>query len=354
MSDTRRRSAAAVVVPVFNRLALLRPTVASLRTQTLVDAEFIMVDDRSNETVWTYLQSLPDADPRFTVIRKPDNIERGCQASRNIGLDACAAETVLFLDSDDLLAPTCLADRQAAFDADPAADIVVGRQIMFSDDSDSRHWVNLPREDLDDLGRFLQVGHPIDVPWVNGGVTIRTSSLRSAGVRWRPEFHWDDVAFHVECLVAGLRPVRMAFPGPPDAYYRQHTGEKYGNTLFTTDGIRSTATMLQWIHRTLRTADALDAGRQHMLAFSFFQTCLLRAVDQGEYSLARELTSDAAESELLSGDDALRLQTYRMGRLAFRHSRRLTWYWNRLMRPTLLAHYYSERASTYGTMALPA
>ncbi len=354
MSDTRRQSAAAVVVPVFNRLKLLQPTVESLKMQTLADAEFILVDDRSDETVWSYLQSLPGADSRFTVIRKPADIERGCQASRNIGLDACAADTVLFLDSDDLLAPTCLADRQAAFDANPDAAIVVGRQVMFSESGDAQHWVNVPRGDVDDLSRFLQIGHPIDVPWVNGGVTIRTSELRSARVRWRPEFHWDDVAFHVECLTAGMQAVRVAFPGPPDAYYRQHTGEKYGNVLFTADGIRSTATMLRWIHRTLKTANALDERRQQILAFSFFQTCLLRAVDQGEYSLAHQLTADAALAGLLSGSDAWRMQTFRAGRVAFRHSRRLTWYWNRLMRPTLLADYYSDRISTYGTMPLPA
>jgi glycosyltransferase involved in cell wall biosynthesis len=49
MNEPVSAIAVAVIVPVFNRLELLRQTVASLRAQTMARAEFILVDDRSDE-----------------------------------------------------------------------------------------------------------------------------------------------------------------------------------------------------------------------------------------------------------------------------------------------------------------
>jgi len=333
-------------------MELLRSTVASLRLQTIADAEFILVDDRSDADVWCYLQTLPSNDARFTVLRKPDAMPKGCQTSRNIGLDACNSESVIFLDSDDLLTPSALADRYAELASNPNADMIVGRQATFTTGSEPVHWVNIPRPDVPDIDRFLCLGHPIDVPWVNGGVTFRTRALRAAGVRWRTRFHWDDVAFHFECLTSGLRARWMSFPAPADSYYRQHDSEKYGKVLFTPDGIGSAADMLGWMYATLRDTGELTASRRGALAFSFFQTCVLRALDMDEFKVAARVERDAAQTGLLSAKDARSLQIYRRGRQALRSSRRLTYYWNRLMRPTLLEAWYSESASTYASVPL--
>jgi len=345
-------NSASVMVCNRSDATVLRSTVASLRLQTITDAEFILVDDRSEAAVWSYLESLPATDARFKVLRKPDATPKGCQTSRNMGLDACNSESLIFLDSDDLLAPSALANRMAEMESKPDADIIVGRQATFTVASEPVHWVNIPRPDVPDIDRFLCLGHPIDVPWVNGGVTFRTKALRAAGIRWRTGFHWDDVAFHFECLTSGLRARWMSSPGPPDSYYRQHDGEKYGKVLFTPDGIGSAADMLGWMYATLRDAGELSGSRSRALAFSFFQTCVLRALDMDEFKVAARVERDAAQTGLLSAKDARSLQIYRRGRQALRSSRRLTYYWNRLMRPTLLEAWYSESQSTYASVPL--
>ena len=83
---SKRCPVVSVIVPVFNRLVLLKATVGSLVSQTLMESEFLLVDDNSQPDVWEYLQELPQIDQRFKVLRKPEHIERGCQSSRNLGL----------------------------------------------------------------------------------------------------------------------------------------------------------------------------------------------------------------------------------------------------------------------------
>lgn len=348
--DDVRPARVGVIVPVFNRLDLLRTTVASLRVQTVADAEFILVDDNSDESVWDFLRSLPGEDPRFRVMRKPEGVPRGPQASRNIGLDATRAETVIMLDSDDLLAPQCLEERYAVLAANPAADAAVGRQAIFSEATGAIHWVNVAKPAVSDLDRFLELTHPIDVPWVNGGVILRTRSLRAAGVRFRPEFSWDDVAFHFECVVAGLTTIWMQSDGLPDAFYRHHDGDTRGRALFTPYGMRNSARMFQWMRRQLVAVEQLTEGRRRALARSFYKACVLPAIDAGDYTLARKLVTEATEDGLLTRQDASSLRMYRGGRSLFRNFPRITYYWNRFSDEMLLTPFLSTAISTYNSI----
>jgi glycosyltransferase involved in cell wall biosynthesis len=336
-----------VVVPVFNRLELLKCTVASLQAQTLAEAEFILVDDHSDEPVWRYLQSLPAIDARFKVIRKPDNMRQGCQISRNLGLEASRSEAIIFLDSDDLLSPQCLENRYSGLAANPQADLVVAHEAMFKDGPKSLCWVNIPKPERNDLDRFLDLGDPVDVPWVNGGVMIRTAILRRAGIRWRPEFHWDDVAFHFECLLLGLKPIWIPSSGVPDAWYRLHDGERYGAVLHQSEGIRNAAAMIQWMHNRLAEVGAQTELRRKALANSYYHACVLRSIDAEDFRLASELIKEAWKNDLLTTSESKRLRFYLTGRCFFR-SPRARFYWNYISRRSVLRDYYNHPEWTYG------
>src|SRR5579862_8362060 len=91
-----------VILPTFNRLRYLRPTVESLYAQTFPDWELIVADDGSESETREYLQCLAKR-PRVTVVwlahsGRPSMV-------RNAALRRAAGEYVAFLDSDDLWAP---------------------------------------------------------------------------------------------------------------------------------------------------------------------------------------------------------------------------------------------------------
>lgn len=342
----------AVVVPTFNRLDLLEQTVDSLRGQTMVNAQFVIVDDRSETQTQEYLRSLPSSDPRFKVIVKGDDIARGCQASRNIGLDTCDAGAVVFLDSDDLLQPACLSDRFEFLNANPDVDIVVGRQAILGATNGVTTWVNVPKPGVSDIDRFLELTHPIDVPWVNGGAMFRTRSLKSKGVRWRPEFHWDDVAFHFECVAAGLRSAWMDRDDSPDSYYRAHTGQRYGSVLFTVEGISNSSQMIRWMRQELRTKELANPSRLASVERAMFKACVLPTIDAGRYTVAMDLVSDALAADALRPRTASRIDKYITGRRLLAKSQRATFYWNRFSDKYLLSALVDDRRSTYGTVTV--
>jgi glycosyltransferase involved in cell wall biosynthesis len=90
-----------VILPTFNRLQFLRPSIESVYAQTFPDWELIIADDGSDLETRQYLQSLAE-DPRVTLVWRPHTGKPSMV--RNAALLRAAGEYVAFLDSDDLWA----------------------------------------------------------------------------------------------------------------------------------------------------------------------------------------------------------------------------------------------------------
>jgi glycosyltransferase involved in cell wall biosynthesis len=94
-----------VVIPTYNRRALLLEAVDSVRAQTFADWELIVADDGSTDGSGDAVEALHD--PRIRVLRLP-RVGRAAVA-RNAGVGAARGEWVAFLDSDDRWEPHKLA-----------------------------------------------------------------------------------------------------------------------------------------------------------------------------------------------------------------------------------------------------
>jgi hypothetical protein len=225
---------------------------------------------------------------------------------------------------------------------------------MFWEDGAGRveklRWVNVPEPARADLDRCLDLLDPLDVPWVNGGVMIRTERLRACGALWSAGFHWDDLAFHFACLAGGLRVRWMNYDGAlPDAYYRKHGGDHYGSILQTAAGTRNTATMIGWMKARLESQDGWTAGRRAALARSYFHVCILSPIDRGEHHLAAELIEACA----WLGTERRRFGTYALGRRLLAGLPRATFFWNRLARRGYLRDFFTGIPWTYGSVCPP-
>lgn len=109
-----------IVVPVYNRAALIQRCVASVLEQGFADYELVLVDDASTDDSLARMREL--SDPRLRLLTHP--INRGTGPARNTGIDAAQGEWVVFLDSDDELVSGALrtiADRAARAPASIAA-----------------------------------------------------------------------------------------------------------------------------------------------------------------------------------------------------------------------------------------
>ena len=104
-----------VIIPVYNRIAVMTRTLRSLQAQTMEKSSFevIIADDGSTEDVQGVLATFPDLST--TYCRQPDLGFR-VAAARNLGIAHASGELLVFNDNGMLLSPTALA-RHAALHA---------------------------------------------------------------------------------------------------------------------------------------------------------------------------------------------------------------------------------------------
>lgn len=103
-----------IIVPVYNAGIYIEETINSVRAQTYICWELILVDDHSKDdtlsVVKNYLASVNDE--RIRLIEKKTN--EGAAAARNTGIDAAKGRYIAFLDADDLWMPDKL-EKELAF-----------------------------------------------------------------------------------------------------------------------------------------------------------------------------------------------------------------------------------------------
>src|SRR4051794_15650593 len=102
--------AISVILPTFNRTALLRQSIESVFAQSCNDWELVVADDGSDEETHSFLRTLPASKVCILRLEHSGNPSR----VRNAALAAARGEFVAFLDSDDLWMPSKLEKQLAA------------------------------------------------------------------------------------------------------------------------------------------------------------------------------------------------------------------------------------------------
>lgn len=124
-----RRPRVSVCIPAYNRRDILRATLQSVLRQTFTDLEIVISDNASDDDLAEEIGAVHD--PRLRYIRQPRNL--GAAGNFHFLEGAASGEYVLFLCSDDLLLPHCLAKAVEVLDADPSRGAVVYMAAMYGD-----------------------------------------------------------------------------------------------------------------------------------------------------------------------------------------------------------------------------
>jgi glycosyltransferase involved in cell wall biosynthesis len=93
-----------VIIPVYKAEKYLQNCVESALAQTFADFECLLIDDKSPDRSGAICDEFAAKDKRVRVIHNERN--QGASLGRKTGLDSAKGEYVLFVDSDDRLAPT--------------------------------------------------------------------------------------------------------------------------------------------------------------------------------------------------------------------------------------------------------
>ncbi len=140
------RPAVTVVIPTFNRAAIVGRAIRSVLGQTCQDWELIVVDDCSTDGTEQAVRCF--SDNRIKYIRHDRN--RRVSAARNTGIRCAQGEYVAFLDDDDEWLPEKLQKDVEAFrNSDPEVGLVYAGKMI-----------------LDERGRVLKLRMETKSGWV--------------------------------------------------------------------------------------------------------------------------------------------------------------------------------------------
>lgn len=203
-----------ILTPVYNRAELIGETANSIFNQTYQNWEWVIVDDGSTDGSWDVLRKIADRDRRVKVFQRHREPKGACTC-RNIAAENSSGEYLLFLDSDDLLAPFCLQQRvEAAYKA-PNHDIVIFPTLLFKKQPDDIRLLWNVNKDADDLLRMLTG----DAICQTSGPLWRRNIFLEIGM-WNEELMmWQDVELHIRSF---MHPVsyKKRFDLKPDVYLR--------------------------------------------------------------------------------------------------------------------------------------
>ncbi|GEM_PF-449969 len=115
-----------VVIPTYERKAVLEETVRALAAQTARPLEVIVVDDGSKDGTTELLHRLREelADRLDLVPLRQPNLKQG--RARNLGVAHAKGDLVLFLGDDTIPEPACVAEHLAAHSSRPGPCAVIG------------------------------------------------------------------------------------------------------------------------------------------------------------------------------------------------------------------------------------
>lgn len=111
-----------VILPTFNRAAMLPTAIESILSQTYRDFELIVVDDGSTDDTRAAVAAIEDPRLRYSAQQ-----HTGVAAAMNRGLALAGGAFIARLDSDDESFPEFLATQLAALEAHPSAGLAYAR-----------------------------------------------------------------------------------------------------------------------------------------------------------------------------------------------------------------------------------
>lgn len=185
-----------VVIPVYNVKDYLPKCIDSVLAQDFEDYEVILIDDgstdgESGEICDRYAAAHPE---RIRAIHKPNG---GVGEARNVGIEAAQGEYLIFIDSDDYIAPDMfrvLADAVARF----GSDIIGFGAALEANGVVVKELVDpLPTDRTFTLADTPELMQTMPSPWSR---IWRRSLFLDSGVRYPARIWYEDLCTSVKLL----------------------------------------------------------------------------------------------------------------------------------------------------------
>lgn len=203
-----------ILTPSFNREDFIAETLDSIAAQTYPFWENVVVDDGSTDGTKQIIADYAARDSRFKLFDRRSGPKGACTC-RNEGVGRSSGKYLLFLDTDDIIEPFCLAQRVAAMEARPDLDFVIFPGLMFErTPHDLGLWWNIDKPEEELSRQFKQ-----DAICQGTGVLWRKDSFERIGMWDTSLMLWQDIDLFFRAFIQGYR-YEKRFDLPPDLHNR--------------------------------------------------------------------------------------------------------------------------------------
>lgn len=209
-----------IIIPIYNRASLIGETLESVIAQTYQNWECIVVDDGSTDGTESIVKSYHLKDARIKLYKNQRS--KGGQGARNTGIDLSIGEFIMFLDSDDLLAESCIEKRVYYFQTFEKNEFLVFQSILYNYKQTVDEYVfNLLNKEMDDLSRFIMY----DYPWNTSSTLLKKDFIKNNNLYWAEELSiHQDLGFYIRLL--SNSPVYKKILDKPDVWRRMNNADK--------------------------------------------------------------------------------------------------------------------------------
>jgi glycosyltransferase involved in cell wall biosynthesis len=257
----------------------------------------------------------------------------GAPVCRNEGVELAKGKYVIFLDSDDFLAPFCLEQRVEVMEKNPSVDFGVFPTLVFNQTpGDSQILWNIMETQDPDIERFLKQ----DMPWQTTGPIWRKTALDRLG-KWEESItSFQDWEYHLRACITGLRYMKF---DEPDCFYRVPNGEdSIGSRYFAHENILSRL-------KAFKKVSALFAERRkispriRMLHVGLFVRNMVQLLDKDMRTEAEMMLQAGSESKIFGLHDTLLARRILKEGASWRYRKLIKW-WSRFQWPRSIRYDY--------------
>ena len=209
-----------IIIPMYNVEQYVSDCLDSVLVQTFKDYEVIIVDDCSTDNSCSVVESyMPKFNGNLKLVHTETN-SGGCAAPRNIGLTYARGKYIFFLDSDDLIIKTGLAELYKVAE-DYQADVIQCEKFYTSDTPKLKgalltvksfkmgRFVKNPELDSRDIAQRMEDFHNFQYVWTAWSKLIRRSFMEENNIKFPDTHEVEDVVFTIYCISCAQRYVRV-------------------------------------------------------------------------------------------------------------------------------------------------
>lgn len=258
-----------VIIPVYNVAGYLRQCLDSVVNQTLREIEIICLNDGSTDDSMQILTEYAARDKRIVVLSQENS---GIGAARNRALTFVDAPYVYFVDSDDWLDLTCLEKLYSKMQ-DTSADICLLGVTTFDEPTQKITakkscsmlcYQNRPA----DICRYSDIKSVIFSHLAVYFKIFRTSFLRQNNILFPEKVTFEDVFFHVQCILLAKK---ITFYDENLYFYRIGRPNSEMDKGKLTDCVMHALSFLQIIYEFLHKQNSYEELKHEYTLFALDQ-----------------------------------------------------------------------------------